>query len=68
MCIFTDKSATPFLRVAQPDIYAKGGDYTLEELPPDECRTVEQAGGRIVILAVVRGQSSTALADRLSRL
>jgi rfaE bifunctional protein nucleotidyltransferase chain/domain len=68
VCIFADKSATPFLRVAQPDIYAKGGDYTIEELPPDECRTVEQAGGRIVILAVVRGQSSTALADRLARL
>jgi len=29
VCIFSDKTATRFLSVAQPDIYLKGGDYTL---------------------------------------
>ncbi len=67
VCIFNDRSATGFLRVAQPDIYAKGGDYTLDALPRDECRTVEEAGGRIVIIPGVPGKSSTALLKRISR-
>jgi len=66
VCIFTEEAATNFLRLVQPDIYTKGGDYTLDTLPRDECRAVEQAGGRIVILPVVPGKSSTALLERIS--
>jgi len=67
-CIFTDKTATRFLATAQPDIYVKGGDYTLDTLNQDERRVVEQAGGRIVIMPVVPGKSTTALLQRISRL
>ena len=45
VCIFADKTATRFLERAQPDIYVKGGDYTLETLNQDERRAVETAGG-----------------------
>jgi hypothetical protein len=48
VCIFADKTATKFLAAAQPDIYVKGGDYTLETLNQDERRAVESAGGKIV--------------------
>lgn len=67
-CIFTDKTATRFLAAAQPDIYVKGGDYTLSTLNQDERSVVEQAGGRIVIMPVVPGKSTTALLQRISRL
>jgi bifunctional ADP-heptose synthase (sugar kinase/adenylyltransferase) len=67
-CIFTDKTATRFLAAAQPDIYVKGGDYTLETLNQDERRVVEQTGGRIVILPIVPGRSTTALLRKISRL
>jgi len=67
-CIFTDKTATRFLAAAQPDVYVKGGDYTLDTLNQDERRVVEQAGGRIVILPIVPGKSTTALLQKLSRL
>ena len=43
-CIFAEKTATRFLATAQPDIYVKGGDYTLETVNPDERRVVEQGG------------------------
>jgi D-glycero-beta-D-manno-heptose 1-phosphate adenylyltransferase len=68
VCIFAEKRATRFLALAQPDIYVKGGDYTLETLDQEERRTVEQAGGKIVLIPFVPGKSTTALLEKISRL
>jgi rfaE bifunctional protein nucleotidyltransferase chain/domain len=68
VCIFEEKTATRFLAAAQPDIYVKGGDYTLETLNPDERRAVEAAGGKIIIIPFVPGKSTTALLEKISRL
>ena len=68
VCIFPEKTMTKFLAAAKPDIYVKGGDYTLDTLNQDERRTVEQAGGQIVIIPPVPGKSTTALLEKISRL
>lgn len=68
VCIFAEKTATRFLSRAQPDIYVKGGDYTLETLNQDERRTVEQSGGRIVILPLVPRKSTTSLLEKIMSL
>ena len=68
VCIFTDTAATKFLTAAQPDIYVKGGDYTLETLNQDERRAVESAGGKIVLVPFVPGKSTTGLLEKISRL
>ena len=68
VCIFAEKAATKFLSAARPDIYVKGGDYTLETLNQDERRAVESAGGKIVIIPFVPGKSTTALLEKISRL
>ena len=68
VCIFKDATATKFLAAAQPDIYVKGGDYTLDTLNQDERRAVESAGGKIVLVAFVPGKSTTALLEKISRL
>jgi rfaE bifunctional protein nucleotidyltransferase chain/domain len=68
VCIFTDKAATRFLAASQPDIYIKGGDYTLETLNQEERRAVEQSGGRIVILPFVPGKSTTGILKKISSL
>jgi rfaE bifunctional protein nucleotidyltransferase chain/domain len=67
-CIFADKTATRFLDRAQPDIYVKGGDYTLDTLNKDERRAVESHGGRIVIIPFVQGKSTTAILEKIVRL
>ena len=59
--IFRERDAVKFLEAVQPDLYAKGGDYTLETINQDERRAVERLGGRIVLLAHVPGKSTTAL-------
>ncbi len=68
VCIFADKTATKFLAAAKPDIYVKGGDYTLDTLNREERRVVESAGGKIVIFPLVPGKSTTALLQKISRL
>jgi rfaE bifunctional protein nucleotidyltransferase chain/domain len=68
VCVFTDQTAIKFLSAARPDIYVKGGDYTLETLNQDERRAVESAGGKIVIIPFVPGKSTTALLEKISRL
>ncbi|MGC9941888.1 MAG: adenylyltransferase/cytidyltransferase family protein [Verrucomicrobiota bacterium] len=66
--IFSDTTATTFLTAAQPDIYVKGGDYTLETLNQDERRAVESAGGKIILIPFVPGKSTTWLLEKISRL
>lgn len=68
ICIFSEKTAVKFLERAQPDIYVKGGDYTLDTLNQDERRAVESAGGKIMIIPFVPGKSTTALLEKILRL
>ena len=68
VCIFPQLRATRFLALAQPDIYVKGGDFTVEQLPKEERDIVASFGGRIVMLGFVPGNSTTALQKKLSRL
>lgn len=68
VCIFAEKTATRFLSAAQPDIYVKGGDYTLDTLDKNEREVVEQSGGKIVIIPFVPGKSTTELLKKISRL
>jgi len=67
VCVFGDSDALGFLSLAQPDIYAKGGDYTVETINQAERQYVERLGGRVVVLGGVPGKSTTALLHRLGR-
>lgn len=66
--LFQERTATRFLSVARPDIYVKGGDYTLATINQDERRTVEGAGGKIVFLPFVPGKSTTSLLQKIASL
>ena len=68
VCIFAERAATRFLSHARPDVYVKGGDYTLDTLNQEERRTVEGGGGRIAIIPFLPGKSTTALLKKISAL
>ena len=55
-----------FLRMAQPDVYVKGGDYTLETLVTDEREVIEESGGEIVIIPFVPGKSTSSIIERMN--
>ena len=65
--IFRERDAVKFLETVAPDIYVKGGDYTLETINQDERRLIESRGGKIVLLAHVPGKSTTGLLQKLAK-
>jgi D-glycero-beta-D-manno-heptose 1-phosphate adenylyltransferase len=68
VCIFAEATATRFLARAEPDVYVKGGDYTVDTLNQEERRTVEKCGGKIVIIPFVPGKSTTAMLAKIAKL
>lgn len=68
VCVFPEVRAHHFLTLAEPDVYVKGGDYTLETLNADERRAVEAAGGRIVFIPFLPGRSTTALLAKIQKI
>jgi D-glycero-beta-D-manno-heptose 1-phosphate adenylyltransferase len=63
--IFSDLDARAFLQAVRPDIYVKGGDYTIDTINQDERRLLEQLGVKIVILPAVPGKSTSALVQKM---
>ena len=63
--IFLERDAVQFLEKVQPDIYVKGGDYTLDTMNQDERRLIERQGGRVVLLGHVPGKSTTNLLKKI---
>jgi D-glycero-beta-D-manno-heptose 1-phosphate adenylyltransferase len=68
VCIFTERTAANFLKLAQPDVYVKGGDQNLNTVPAEELRVVEQCGGKVVFAPLVPAKSTSALLEKISRL
>ncbi len=66
--IFPEARAIRFLQLARPDIYVKGGDYTVETLNPDEREVLKACGAKMVFIPFVPGKSTTQLLEKISRL
>lgn len=64
--VFGDKRATALIEAIQPHIYAKGGDYTVDSLNPEERAALDAAGTSIRILPLVPGRSTTATVQRMT--
>jgi D-glycero-beta-D-manno-heptose 1-phosphate adenylyltransferase len=63
--IFSETDAQAFLQSVRPDIYVKGGDYTIDTINQDERRLLDELGVKIVILAAVPGKSTSALVQKI---
>lgn len=66
--IFPERDAVNFIGTVRPDIYVKGGDYTIDTINQDERRLVESLGGKVVLLAHVPGKSTTAILQKSASL
>lgn len=60
--IFAERTPMELLKLVRPEIYVKGGDYTLDRLP--EAELAQSWGGRTVIIPFVEGYSTTELLAR----
>jgi rfaE bifunctional protein nucleotidyltransferase chain/domain len=61
--VFDTPTPIPLIEMLQPDVYAKGGDYTPEMLA--ETAAVERYGGTVTILDYVPEHSTTAVLERI---
>jgi D-beta-D-heptose 7-phosphate kinase/D-beta-D-heptose 1-phosphate adenosyltransferase len=52
------------IMAVQPDIFTKGGDYSLESLP--EAATVEKLGGKIILLPLIPGRSTSLIIRQIN--
>jgi rfaE bifunctional protein nucleotidyltransferase chain/domain len=59
--IFNDPRVTALVKQLRPHIYAKGGDYTIDSLNPEELASLREVGAQIKLLPLVPGKSTTAL-------
>lgn len=60
---FGEQTAESLIAEVKPDIYVKGGDYTLETLP--EAKIVQKYGGRVEFVNLVAGRSTTNLIKKI---
>ena len=63
--IFEDAAALDTLVQVEPDIYVKGGDYTIDTINQDERRALEEKGTDIRILPFRDGFSTTLMIERI---
>ena len=62
---FEEDTPIRLLDIIQPDVYVKGGDYTVESLP--EAPVVLGYGGKVEIMPFVQDRSTTNIITRINR-
>jgi rfaE bifunctional protein nucleotidyltransferase chain/domain len=65
--VFPGLRATEVIEAVEPAIYVKGGDYTLENLDPEEVVALKKAGSEIKTLPLVPKKSTSRLIERMRK-
>ena len=61
--LFGEQTAEAVIAEVKPDIYVKGGDYTLDTLP--EAKIVQSYGGKVAFIDMVEGRSTTNIINKI---
>lgn len=61
--VFDEDTPLELVRALLPDVIVKGGDYTPETIVG--AREVQERGGRVVVVPLTPGQSTTSIIERL---
>ena len=66
--IFAEKRVSHLLRQMRPQVYTKGGDYTVDSLDSEEVVALKEINARIEILPLVPGKSTSKLVQIIQQL
>ena len=61
--LFGEHTAEAVIAEVKPDVYVKGGDYTLDTLP--EAKIVQSYGGKVAFIDMVEGRSTTNIINKI---
>ena len=64
--IFNEHTAEKFLETVKPNIYVKGGEYDLDNLP--EAKIVQKYGGKTITIPMIPEFSTTQLVDKIKKI
>ena len=67
ICIFPHITAEGFLTACRPDVYIKGGDYTLDSLNKKEKKVLDDYKSQILFYPMVAGVSTTKTLQKLNK-
>jgi D-beta-D-heptose 7-phosphate kinase / D-beta-D-heptose 1-phosphate adenosyltransferase len=62
--LFSEDTPVEVIKALKPDVHVKGGDYKKDQMP--ETPVVEGYGGRVELIKLVEGKSTTATIARLA--
>ena len=63
--VFSDETAVKFLEIVKPNIYVKGKEYDLDNLP--EAILVKKQGGKTIEIPMIPQASTTNIIERLKK-
>lgn len=63
--IFKEETALRFLELLKPDVYVKGEEYNIDNLP--EGRLIQEHGGKIIRIPMIPDCSTTKIIERLKK-
>ncbi|MGH8155207.1 MAG: hypothetical protein ACREP0_08235, partial [Rhodanobacteraceae bacterium] len=63
--VFDEDTPLELLEAVRPDVLVKGQDYAIDAVVGRDL--VESGGGRVVLVPLLPGKSTTALLDRIAR-
>ena len=63
--IFGERTAEKLIAEVRPDVYVKGGDYTIDKIP--EAKIVQSYGGRVELVQFLAGHSTTKIIEAIGK-
>lgn len=60
---FEEDTPVKIIKAIKPDVFVKGGDYTVDSIP--ESKIVMQLGGKVQIIPFVNNRSTTGIINRI---
>lgn len=64
--IFEEDTPLELIKIIQPDVLVKGGDYTVEQIAG--AKEVIASGGRVIINPIAEGFSTTGIIEKIKHL
>ncbi|MBI2953858.1 MAG: D-glycero-beta-D-manno-heptose 1-phosphate adenylyltransferase [Chloroflexi bacterium] len=64
--LFDEDTPERLIREIRPHVHVKGGDYEAEKLP--EAQAVRDVGGKIAIIPLIQGKSSSLIIETIARI
>lgn len=65
--IFDEPNVEKYLKTLKPDVYVKGGDYSIDNIDQNERKIIESYGGKIVLINVGKDSHTSEIIKQMKQ-